>query len=317
MKKHIGLIVLATLVVVVFVAYTITYSVGVTDLTYVTWFGGRTAQGQVHHGNRPEQTGLKFKWLFPIQEVTHYDGRIFLFEDPASQLKTMDGRSIVMTMFCAWQIVDPVAFGSDIETVANAESMIRTALIDKKRRVVGSHNMSEFVNTDPGAMMLAEIEAEILTALQAEIHGPQPGQHQYGIEIVMVGIKSLGLPESTTETVIEAMKAQQQITVKDLRDTGASDADTIRARANDASERILAFAERKAAEIRAEGHREVGVIYAQFDDEYTDFAMFLRSLESLRTELAANTVFLLDGSQIPAVRYFFEGPFVPTDDENE
>ena len=39
--------------------------------------------------------------------------------------------------------------------------------------------------------------------------------------------------------------------------------------------------------------------------------MFLRSLESLRKELQSKAVILLDGSQIPAVRWFRDGPSLP------
>jgi len=303
MRKHIGLITLAVLVVVVFGAYTIAYPVRATDLTYITQFG-RADTDQVYDGRQPDQTGLKYKWIYPIEEVTRYDARTFVFEDPTSQLRTKDGPYLLLTMFCAWRIADPVRFGSDIKTVAKAESSIRSSLMDKKSSVVGTHTMSEFVNTNPTAMKLADIEQEILAALRKEV------AEQYGIEIVMVGIKSLGLPEATTETVIAAMKAQQQKEVRELQNTGAGDADTIRARAKDASERILAFAERKAAEIRAEGYSKSVELYEQFADD-PGFAMYLRSLESLRQELSTNTIFLLDPSTIPSVEYFSKGPFVP------
>jgi hypothetical protein len=38
----------------------------------------------------------------------------------------------------------------------------------------------------------------------------------------------------------------------------------------------------------------------------------LRSLEGLKKELQGRSVFLLDGSEIPAVKFFREGPKLPT-----
>jgi len=309
MRKHLGLITLAALVVAAFVAYTVAYPVKTTDLAFVTRYGTEVIEGKVYDGRLPGQAGLKFKWLYPVNMVTRYDARVRLFEDPSSQLTTKDERHILLTMFCAWRIADPVKFNSDIRTVSEAESTIRSALMDKKGNVVGSHNFSEFVNTDPAEMKLAEMEEKILDALRSEV------EEQYGVEIVMVGIKSLGLPESITETVIAAMKERQTTTSGNLRSEGTSDADTIRGRADTASKRILAFAKRKAAEIRAEGYREAAELYPQFNDD-PGFAMFLRSLESLRTELSANTVFLLDGSRIPAVKFLTDGPSVPDGDQD-
>lgn len=309
MKKHIGLITLAALVVAVFVSYTVAYPVRSTDLVFVTT-GGKVDVDKVYDGRDPDETGLKFKWPFPVQAVTRYDARIFMFEDAGTTLSTKDGRQIILTMFCAWRITDPIAFAGDIETVADAQKTIGRSLVDKKSSVVGSRDFAEFINTDPEAMKLPEIEQEIQQALQAEV------QQQYGIEIVMVGIKSLALPEETTASVIEAMKAEKQKEVTELQTTGTAYADTIRSRADVASQRILAFANRRAAEIEAEGYSEAVLLYEKFAEDPA-FAMYLRELESLETGLSSNAVFMLDGSKIPAVGWFFDGPSVPAIDQDD
>ena len=78
-----------------------------------------------------------------------------------------------------------------------------------------------------------------------------------------------------------------------------------------AQKQILAFAERKAGEIRAQGDRAAAKYYEQFEQD-PQLAAFLRSLESLKKELQGRSIFLMDGSVIPAVRYFRERPSLPT-----
>jgi regulator of protease activity HflC (stomatin/prohibitin superfamily) len=78
-------------------------------------------------------------------------------------------------------------------------------------------------------------------------------------------------------------------------------------RAKAAGNQILEFANRKAAEIRTEGDRAAAGYYREFAKDER-FSMFLRSLESLKKELESKSVILLDGSLLPAVGFFQQGP---------
>lgn len=126
-----------------------------------------------------------------------------------------------------------------------------------------------------------------------------------------MGIKTLGLPESVSDKVIEAMKGERQKEVARYEAAGQAQALAIRERAREASEQILAFANRKASEIRAQGDQAAAKEYEKFGEDW-QFAAYRRSLESLKKELKGRTIFLLDGSQIPAVKYFGNGPSLPT-----
>ena len=88
---------------------------------------------------------------------------------------------------------------------------------------------------------------------------------------------------------------------------GEAQATAIRARASRASKQILAFASAKATKIKAEGDSAAAKYYREYAKN-EQLGMFLRSLESLRKELMENTQIVLDGSQIPAVKFFREGP---------
>jgi hypothetical protein len=106
------------------------------------------------------------------------------------------------------------------------------------------------------------------------------------------------------------MKAERQREASNYESAGQAQALAIRERAKEAAEQILAFANRKAGEIRAEGDSAAAAQYARFEKNW-QLAAYLRSLESLKKELEGRSIFLLDSTSIPAIEYFRKGPSLP------
>ena len=304
MKAYVGIIILGAFVLLALLAYMVTYTVSSTEMTLVTTFG-KVDPDRVYDGRDTAQAGLKFKWPRPAETLYRYDARIQQFENALSEISTRDGSQVNVTMFCQWRVSDPVVFHTSVKTVEVAEAQLRERLTAAQNDLVGQMNMEELINTDPKRMKLQTIETRIVERLGEDM------TDLYGIDVVMVGFRTLGLPESTTKTVIQAMKDERQAEIKKYRARGTSLAAAIRSRARSASDTIMAFAELKAETIRTEGYRQSAQRYQQYAAN-PEFAMFLRSLESLRRELKNQTVILLDGSKIPAVKFFKDGPSVNT-----
>lgn len=289
---------LVVLVIATLLAWMVTFKVEFTEHVLVQTFGKTT---RVLSGG--SDAGLHFKWPF-VQRIVRYDARTFVFEDMMSELQTNDTQDITLTTFCAWRIVDPVRFQTNIRTVKEAQEGIRSKLQSAKKQVIGDRKMEELVNTDPKRMRIAEIEDAILGQIAEE------SKEHYGVEIVKVGIKTLGLPESVSDKVIQAMKDERQKEAGRYETAGRAEAMAITERAKEASEQILAFANRKASEIRAQGDQAAADEYGKFGEDW-QLAAFLRSLESLKKELQGRTIFLLDGSVVPGAGYFRNGPSLP------
>ena len=307
MRSHLGTITLAGLIVAALLLYTITFQVDeLRDIVLVTTFGEVTQElpGKDH-------SGLKLKWPWPFQKVVRYDSRVFVFEDTFETVQTKDNQDLLVTLYCTWRIESPKTFHTSVKArdaeakQVKAEGEVRRLLRSAKKTVIGKHTMSSFVNTDPKQMQLSEIEDQILAGVRDE------AGRTYGVEVLRVGIKSLGLPKDVTTAVIDSMKAERQRAVKRYESQGKAFAQAVKSRAEEARQRIIAFADRKAREIRAEGDQAAAEYYRKFRAD-PEFAAFLRSLESLKKELASKTVFLLDGRGIPAVRWFKDGASVST-----
>ncbi len=297
MRKHIGMVVLAVLVVVALLISMVAFSVDFTQKAVVQTFG----RSSVVDGQK--DAGLHFK-LPPIQSTTVYDGRILVLEDPASEQPTMDKQNIIVSLFCAWRIADAAKFQASVPRgdVKAGEGRLREIIQSEKKNAIGKHAMDEFVNSDPKRMQIPQIEQEIFAGVRDK------ARDQYGVEVARMGIKSLALPESVTATVINAMKKERETDARKYESAGAALARDIENRADVASRQILDFAGAEAAMIRAEGVAAAADKYAEFGQN-PELAMFLRSLDSLKKELSSRAVILLSGEELPAVRFFRNGPF--------
>jgi len=300
MKKHLGLITLASLVVVLLLVYTVAFQVDqLKDIVLVKTFGRVTA---VYRGD--QDPGLHFKWPWPIQRVVRYDARTHIIEDPFQEITTKDGLMVLVSMYCTWRIEDPEKFQRAVKTVEAATERLRSQLSSDKSIVIGQHAMGDLVNADPSKMLLKEIEGDVIAPLKRKASA------DYGVEVRMVGVKLIGLPTTITTAVIEAQKADRKKEADRFREAGNAEALAIRERAKMARKQILAFAGRKAKDIRTEGDRAAAKVYTKFA-KHERLSMYLRFLESLRKNLRENTVMVLDGSAIEAIRWFRDGPSLP------
>lgn len=239
------------------------------------------------------EPGYGFKWPTPIQKVRVYSKRVQLLEDQSSEIQTADNQAVIIKLYLAWRIDDPYAFFIRLKTEAEAEKQL-TSMLSELKAVVSNYRFDQLVNTDPDKVKLAEIEQKGLEQLQAKLNAISPG---YGIKLEQVGIRRILLPEATTQKVFDRMSKTRELLAEKARAEGDAEANNIKARAEAAKRRILAFAERRAQAIRDEGNREAAQYFSAFREDQ-DFAIFQRQIEALQKMLASNTTFILDANKL-------------------
>jgi modulator of FtsH protease HflC len=240
-----------------------------------------------------DQPGLYFKWPWPIERVNRFDGRLQFFESRISEALTRDKRNVIIPLFVAWRISDPLKFLESIGSEENAQSKLDSLISSAKNTILGNYDFGQLVSMNPGEVKLVEIEARIVgtTALQAK--------HSFGIDIAQIGIRRLTLPEVNTHYVFERMSAERQQFAERYRAEGRQQADQIRAETDAEASLILAEAQKKADEIRGKGEAEAARIYAVADAQDPDFYKFLRKLEVLRKAVDSNTTLVIDANSPP------------------
>jgi membrane protease subunit HflC len=245
--------------------------------------------------------GLKWRWPWPINKVTLYSKRLQLLEDKIEELQTSDGKSVIVRTYLTWRIADPLKFYITLKDPSEAARQLSSRLREV-RGLISGYRFDELVNLDRAKLKLGTIEEQAARSLGTALE-----QAGYGIAVESVGIHKIILPESTTEKVFETMIASRQRLAENALQEGQAQASAIRSEATSARDRILAFAERRAQAIRAEGDREASAQYQSFARN-EEFAIFLRKVEALKKMLDHNTTFVLSADSLGILDWFNKDP---------
>jgi len=286
---------IAVLIAAVLVAYMFVFTVRYDQAAVVTTFGRASPQDVI------TEPGPYLKWPWPIQDYQAYSTRLQVLEDQLEEQQTADGFAVIVRTYVAWRIADPLAFFTTLTRVDDAEVQLAPLLRDL-RSIISQYRFDQLVDVDPQKLKLDEIERKARQQLQAQVV-----EQGYGIEIVEVGIRRLMLPEQVTQTVFERMRAAREKLAENTRSSGKAQADAIVSKARSTEQRILAFAERRAQAIRAEGIAEAARYYSEFQRN-EQFAIFLATIEALREALKNNTTFVFGPESFPGLEMFMQDP---------
>jgi modulator of FtsH protease HflC len=276
-----GIIVASVFLIAIF-----SYQVKSTDYAVVATLGDVKAE---------KTPGLHFRFPFPIQKIYFFDNRQRCFEGNVGKIEetyTADKQNIVLGVYVIYKIVDPVKLFQSEKNVEEAENKLNSLMRSSKDEIVGKYNFSAFINTDKTNMKLPQIENDIRDLLR------EVALKNYGLKIMKVGIKSLGIPEKVTDKVIKRMKNEREAASAVYREEGKKLAQKIRDTADKDKKDKLAIAKAKAKIIRAEGDAQAATYYAVFKEE-PELAIFLKKLDSLKKIVESRTTLVIDTNTAP------------------
>ncbi|MCK4998423.1 MAG: protease modulator HflC [Anaerohalosphaera sp.] len=282
--KNASIIILVALVAVVFGLYLVSFQVRETEVAMVTRFGKTVRE--------ISEPGFYWQLPKPIEKVHRFDSRNQYLQGRMEEPPTSSGDPIVVTTYAIWKIKQPKLFFNSLKEIKEAKIKLESLLRNSQNEVIGSHSWGEFVNVDPSMNRLAQIEAEIEEAARQE------ALDEYGIEIVEVGFKQMGVTEQVTKDVFERMKADRKRRTIEILADGKSLADTIKDSANAKRTELLSIVTAEAKAIMGSGDAEAAKYYKELDAD-PEFAMFLRNIESLKNILKAKSTIVLGADTEP------------------
>ncbi len=292
--KNLAIPILLAVIFLVMAVYLVTFQVRETESVLITQFGK-----PVRDINEP---GLGWKLPAPIQRVHRFDSRLRVLESELAETPTRGAVPVIVKSYIVWRIADPLTFLNAVETVADANDMLRSRINDTQNRVIGQHTFGEFVNSDPAAIKFQQIQAEMLADLQG------PVRKDYGIEVKTLGIKQFKVSEDVTKDVFERMKADRQRRTEATIAQGNAEATKIKTDADAKRTALLAAAEGRAKAIRGQGDAEAAKYYEMLESA-PELAMFLRNLEALQTTTKDRTTLVIPADVDP-FKYLREMPSV-------
>jgi membrane protease subunit HflC len=251
--------------------------------------------------------GLYFKWPAPIERVSKFDSRMRVFEADLGETTTKGAVPIIVNTYVVWKISEPLQFfnTNNRGSVEEAKSKLRSQINDTQNRVIGLHEFSEFVNSDPSRIKFGQIEGEMLTDLQEAI-----SDANYGIEIRALGIKQLKISKDVSEDVFKRMRAERNRKTEAIVAQGTSAAMRIRTDADSKKTELLAAAEARAKAIRGQGDAEAAKYYEMLR-ENPELAMFLRNTEALKETLKEKTTLVIEPDVEPFTLFRKRPDIVP------
>src|ERR1017187_484134 len=282
MKKNLITVIVAAVLVVIFALLLFTFQVRQSEVAVLTTFGKPAA-------NNIDQPSLYFKWPWPIQQVYRFDQRVQNFEDKFSENLTADSTLLQVSVYVGWRISDAKEFFPKFAggAVAAAQRQLETMLRSAKSAVIGKHNLSDFVNSDPSQLKFEAIENEIKASVQ-----------NYGISIEFLGIKKLGLPENVTQTVFDRMKSERQKLINEALFKGEAEATKIKSAAERQAADVIANAQAAATRIEGEGVAEAAKTLSVFQQN-PELAIFQLKLEALKSSMNQKSTLFFDETKPP------------------
>lgn len=237
--------------------------------------------------------GLYFKWPWPVDTVHRFDRRIAFYDTRLSEALTQDKRNVILPVFLAWRVEDPLKFLQALGTPAAVPAKLDSLATSARNALLGRYDFQELVSTDAAKLKLGELEQRL-----AETIRPQ-ALSAFGLAIEQVGVKRIALPEANTLYVFERMKAERGQYAAKFRAEGRREAEELRAKTDAERTVLLAEAQKFAEETRGKAEADAARIYAEAHAQDPKFYTFLRELETLRKVTRENTTLILDTDTAP------------------
>jgi len=228
--------------------------------------------------------------------------------------------------YIIWRVADPIKFTQTLNSSkASAESKISAMVYGALKATVSATSQEELIASRDSALDKSD-EADSLSDVNIQdmpSEEPEDGMkvidentkvislsnkileqlnkdydpEQYGIEIQMVKIKKLDLPDENKDAVYNRMITERKNIAAAYKAQGDSEAQKIRNTTDRETAVMLSEADAKAAQIEAEGEAEYMKILSEAynDPEKAEYYLFVRQLDAAKKSLEnGNTTLFLD-----------------------
>ncbi len=241
-----------------------------------------------------DQAGLSFRIPF-IQTADSLPKQILLYDLAASDVITMDKKTMMSDSYVLWRITDPLKFAQTLNSsITNAERRIDTTVYNSIKNVISSMSQNDVISGRDG---------ELSEAIMANIGNTM---EQYGIELLAVETKQLDLPADNKAAVYERMISERDKIAATYQAEGQAEAKVIQNTTDREIAISISNAQAEAAAVTAEGEAEYMRILADAYNtpERAEFYGFIRALDAARASLTGNNNTLILPGDSPIARIF-------------
>ena len=310
MKKHAGIVLILIIAVLVVIS-------AASVITYPNEYKVIKTMGKISRVTTEPGFSLRVP---VVQSETTISKARQLYDIAPTEIYTSDKKKMEVDAYIVWRVTDPVKFTQTLNASrSSAENKISAMVYGALKATVSSTSQEELIASRDAALEkgesedgLPDLEVEDITSdeLQEEEETQETDDgmkkidentrvislsskileqldrdydpEQYGIEIQMVKIKKLDLPDENKDAVYNRMITERKNIAAAYKAQGESEAQKIRNTTDKETEVMLSEAEAKADQLEAEGEAEYMRILsdAYNDPEKAEFYLFVRQLDA-------------------------------------
>lgn len=242
------------------------------------------------------EPGLYFKLPFAFLDadtVQYVEDRALRFDLENIRVQVSGGKFYEVDAFVLYRIANAEVFRQTVSgDLVAVESRLRTRLNSALRTVYGLRGFEAALSEERTSMM-REVRDQL-----------RPEATSLGLQIDDVRIRRTDLTQEVSQQTFERMKAER-----------LAEAELIRARGNEAAQRIRAIADRQVVEIVSEAARDAEIIRGEGDGERngifaeaysrdSEFFEFYRSMNAYSAALADTGTTMVLSPTSEFFRYF-------------
>jgi modulator of FtsH protease HflC len=293
------IILLASLFLLVIIAFGSIFILSETEQAIVTQFGKPV-------GGPRSEPGINFKVPL-IQKVQYFDKRYLKWDGDPNQVPTQDKKFIFVDTYARWVITDPLQFFIRLRDERSGQSRLDDILDGETRNAVASHELLDLVRSSNRTPEIYEDYLEDIEELEEIsvgreriealiLHNANMRTADLGIRILDFRFKRMNYVDEVRRNVYDRMVSERNRIADQFRSEGQGEA-----------RRIEGSKERDLAQIKSEATRESEIIRGRADAEATaiyaaaynrsaaarELYTFLRSMEALEKSFDKETSIIL------------------------
>lgn len=230
----------------------------------------RTRVGQIEGSDY----GPGLHWQSPLDEVQKFDRRVLTRVYPNANFLTKDGQALNVDFDLQWRLGDARRFFQQAGGDPDVAAQKLADLVDTR------------IKTAVAAQTLATIGAESRAGLsEAALDELRDAGKLLGVELLAVQLQRIDLTDDEANVLYQRMQQSLSAQAQQLRSGATADADKIRADADRKRADLLADGTRQAQHIRAAADATAAEAYAKAYGRNPDFAAFYRSMQAYKNTL--------------------------------
>ncbi len=240
------------------------------------------------------EEGISFKIPF-VEETDKLPRQVLLYDLAASDVITMDKKTMVTDTYVLWEISNPQKFAKTLSaSVINAEGRINAAVYNSMKEVIGGMSQAEVISARDGELSVAIKE------------GIGSTMEQYGISLVSVETKHLDLPSDNKTAVYERMISEREQMAAQYTAEGNAESQIIKNETDKQVDIMIANAKAQAEQIIAEGEAQyMQTLSAAYSDAgKSEFYTFVRALDAAKLSLVGDNKTLILDEDSPLAKIF-------------